>query len=33
MKVDADEEEGCAVGMYITDESAIVYIPADVGDG
>lgn len=31
MEINTDEKEGCAVGMYITDKSAVVYIPANVG--
>lgn len=33
MRVNTDEEKGCAVGMYITDKSAVVDISADVGNG
>lgn len=33
MKVNADEEKGCAVGVKVSDESAVVYVSADVGDG
>jgi len=31
--IDADEEEGGSVGMYIPDKSAVVYVPANVGNG
>ena len=32
MQVDTDEEEGCAVGVHVSDESAVIYVPADVCD-
>ena len=30
MEINADKEEGCSIGMYVADESAVVYVPADV---
>jgi len=33
MQVDANKEERCAVGVYVSDKSAVVYVPADVGNG
>lgn len=33
MEIDANKEERCAVGMYISDESAVVYVSTNVGDG
>lgn len=33
MKIDADEEEGCTISMHVPDESAIVYVSADVSYG
>lgn len=33
MKVDANEEERGAVSVHVTNESAEVYVPADVGHG
>ena len=32
VEVDADKEEGCSVGVYVANYSAVVYIPTDVGD-
>jgi len=29
--VDADEEEGCSVGVHVSDQSAVVDVSADVG--
>lgn len=31
MGVNADEEEGSAVGMEVSDESSEVYVSADMG--
>lgn len=33
VKIDADEEKRCAVGMEVADYSAVVDVSADVGDG
>lgn len=33
MKVNANEEERCAIGMEVSDESAVVYVSANMGDG
>lgn len=33
MKVDADEEEGGSVGVDVSDESAEIYVSADMGHG
>lgn len=33
MGVDADKEEGCTVSMYISNESAVVDVSADVCNG
>lgn len=33
MHVNADKEEGGTVCMDASDESSVVYIPADVGHG
>ena len=32
MSIQADEKERCAVGVHVSNESAIVYIPADVSN-
>ena len=32
MKVETNEEEGCAVGVHISEESPVVYVSADVCD-
>lgn len=33
VKIDANEEERCTVGMYVPDKSAVVDVSANVGDG
>lgn len=33
MEVDADKEEGCAVGVHVSDKSSVVYVSANVGNG
>lgn len=33
VKVDADKEEGCAVGVHVSNKSAVVYVSTDVGHG
>lgn len=33
MKINTNEEKGCAVGVHISDESAVVNITADVSNG
>lgn len=33
MEVNTNEEKGCAIGVYVSNESAIVYVSTDVGDG
>lgn len=33
MHVDTDKEKGGSVGVHAPDKSAVVYVPADMGDG
>lgn len=33
MEINTDKEEGCAIGVHVSDQSSVVYISADVGDG
>jgi len=33
VEVETDEEEGCSVGVQISEQSAVVYVSADVGNG
>lgn len=33
MEINTNEEKGCAVSVHISDESAVINITTDVGNG
>lgn len=33
MEIDTNEEKGCAVSVHVSDESAIIDVTTDVGNG
>lgn len=33
MEINTNEEERCAVGMYVSNESAVVYISTNMSNG